>query len=122
MENQKNINYKTVKLSQYYFTEKGNLKGIEQGTGNVITINQTDKISDAFSVLIMDIVDGEPKKDQIKNEFKDKYNYVIGKFKKFDKETCILISEIGFKIHLLDIEKSKFLKERTKKILNSLTY
>jgi hypothetical protein len=64
----------------------------------------------------MDIIEGE----KIKEEYKDKYNYVVGKFLSFDKNTNIITTEIGFKIKILDVEKSKFLKERTKKVLNSL--
>ena len=120
MEILKNINYKMVELSQCYFTEKDNLRGVEPCTSNIVSINQFDRISDAFASLIMDIIENDPRKEQIKEEYKDKYNYVVGKFISFDKNTNIITTEIGFKIKILDVEKSKFLKERTKKVLNSL--
>ncbi len=82
-----------------------------------MTINQVDKIHDSLNPLLL-LVDGKP----LPNQIVDKYNIVVGKFLKFDKQTRILTTELGYKIYLPEdkIDRSKFLVDKTKKFLNTL--
>lgn len=83
-----------------------------------MSLNQTDNENDLLSALVTDIIDGEP----LPEKFEDKYNLTVGKFLKFDIKTRILKTDKGYEILLLEnkMDKTKALKEKTKKFLNTL--
>ena len=110
-------NLPIIEFGNYYITEDGNIKGDDPKTNNIISIYQKPN-SDMFGVILTDVIEGVSNPDVLV----DKCNFTVGSFISFDSKKRILITDKGYEIFLPEnkMDKSKHLKDRTKKILNEL--